>query len=123
MIEMDTSKNVQKNITAGGDVTGGDKITNNYYSSEQNNPIVKKSSNPFENISKRHFDNPEVIGRDTEISEIHKRLQNQKLPVYLHAIGGLGKTSVVRSYCFHYQHEYDQIFWIDVTNKDCRILV
>lgn len=50
------------------------------------------------------------IGRDAEIEDIHARLQ--KSPVlFLHGIGGIGKSELAKQYAKKYQSEYDTVIF------------
>lgn len=50
------------------------------------------------------------IGRDTEIEEIHTRLQQNPI-LFLHGIGGIGKSELAKQYAKKYADEYDTIIF------------
>ena len=50
------------------------------------------------------------IGRDTEIKDIHARLQQSPV-LFLHGIGGIGKSELAKQYAKTYQSEYDTVIF------------
>lgn len=48
------------------------------------------------------------IGRDTEIEEIHARLQQSPV-LFLHGIGGIGKSELAKQYAKKHADEYDTV--------------
>lgn len=50
------------------------------------------------------------IGRDTEIEEIHTRLQQNPV-LFLHGIGGIGKSELAKQYAKKYVYEYDTVIF------------
>lgn len=50
------------------------------------------------------------IGRDAEIKDIHTRLQQSSV-LFLHGIGGIGKSELAKQYAKKYQSEYDTIIF------------
>lgn len=50
------------------------------------------------------------IGRDAEIKDIHARLQQSPV-LFLHGIGGIGKSELAKQYAKKYQSEYDTIIF------------
>lgn len=69
----------------------------------------------------------QFIGRQSEIENLHQRLQAKKPTVLVNGIGGVGKTALAKKYVEEYQEEYNHIVWLDqqnsllnafITNKD-----
>ena len=50
------------------------------------------------------------IGRDTELQDIHARLQQNPI-LFLHGIGGIGKSELAKQYAANYQSDYDTVFF------------
>ena len=50
------------------------------------------------------------IGRDTEIEEIHTRLQQNPV-LFLHGVGGIGKSELAKQYAKKYADEYDIVIF------------
>ena len=48
------------------------------------------------------------IGRDAEIEDIHARLQQSPV-LFLHGIGGIGKSELAKQYAKKYRSEYDTV--------------
>lgn len=51
------------------------------------------------------------IGREREINEIHKSFQNSNKAVFLHGVGGIGKSSLAIAYAINYKKDYDNILF------------
>ena len=51
------------------------------------------------------------IGREQEINEIHKSFQNSNKAVFLHGIGGIGKSSLAIAYAISHKKDYDNILF------------
>lgn len=69
------------------------------------------------------------IGRDTEIQDIHTSLEQNPI-LFLHGIGGIGKSELAKQYAAKYQSEYDTVFFapydIDIVSlitNDSRIQI
>ncbi len=50
------------------------------------------------------------VGRNSEIEEIHMRLQQNPI-LFLHGIGGIGKSELAKQYAKKYENEYETIVW------------
>ena len=78
---------------------------------EQLDKIIKLSNteNQFL-ISSRINPKGGFIGRDTELQDIHARLKQNPI-LFLHGIGGIGKSELAKQYAVRYQSEYDTVFF------------
>lgn len=76
---------------------------------EQLDKIIE-FSNPKEPFLKSSLPNVSgfFTGRDAEIEEIHKRLQENNV-LFLSGIGGIGKSELVKHYAEAYKNSYDVI--------------
>jgi len=61
------------------------------------------------------------IGRDAEIKEIYKRLQENNV-LFLSGIGGIGKSELAKHYAKKYESEYDAIIFAPFVN-DIQMMV
>lgn len=54
---------------------------------------------------------PKMIffGRENVLSEIHSRFQNGERVIFLHGIGGIGKTQIAKQYAKQYRNDYDTV--------------
>lgn len=50
------------------------------------------------------------IGRDAEIEDIHAKLQQNRV-LFLHGIGGIGKSELAKQYAMRYGNEYDTVIF------------
>ena len=83
------------------------------------------SNNSFEKLPKGKYGFPDTnsdvyIPRTKYLTQINIKLQKSS-PIYIHAIGGLGKTTIARNFCKLYSKKYDYIFWINTNANDTRI--
>ena len=69
-------------------------------------------SNPKEPFLKSSLPNVSgfFTGRDSEIEEIHKRLQENNI-LFLSGIGGIGKSELAKHYAKKHEREYDAIIF------------
>ena len=51
------------------------------------------------------------IGRNMEINEIHSQFQNGNKAVFLHGIGGIGKSTLAVAYALSHKKDYDTILF------------
>lgn len=51
------------------------------------------------------------IGRDMEINKIHSQFQNGNKAVFLHGIGGIGKSTLAVAYALSHKEDYDTILF------------
>ena len=62
------------------------------------------------------------IGRDAEIKDIHARLQQSPV-LFLHGIGGIGKSELAKQYAKKYGSEYDTVIFApyvtDIVSLHC----
>lgn len=80
-------------------------------------------------VSKTVTPNAFFIGRDRELNDIHKSLQeNSRL--FLCGIGGIGKSELAKNYATLYKDSYDTVLfatyagsWLKLITDDSRILI
>ena len=67
-------------------------------------------ANPKEHFLISNLPTPKsfFIGRDKEIEDIHQKLQENNI-LFLHGIGGIGKSELAKQYAKKYRSEYDTI--------------
>ena len=51
------------------------------------------------------------IGRDFDINAIHKEFQSNKNAVFLHGVGGIGKSSLAMAYAVSHKRDYDTVLF------------
>lgn len=51
-------------------------------------------------------------GRNDILSEIHSRFQREEHVLFLHGIGGIGKTQIAKQYAKKHKYDYDTIIYI-----------
>lgn len=59
--------------------------------------------------------NPNFIGREDLLDELHRRLQTGMtavLPEALHGMGGVGKSQIAVEYVYRHTADYDLIWWV-----------
>ena len=61
--------------------------------------------------SKPVFPNKHFVGRSEIVSEIEKRFAEGHHLVFLHGIGGIGKTEIAKKYAFDHRNDYDTIIY------------
>jgi len=59
--------------------------------------------------------NSGFMGRDNEIQELHENLRSNDI-VFLHGIGGIGKSEIAKQYAKRYSGEYDEIIFAAYTS-------
>ena len=83
--------------------------------------ISNNASLPEPDVYAPFYDYSKLIGRKELLKQLDDKLLTETLPVYLHAIGGLGKTEIAKAYCHsEYAPKYDYIFWVSVSSDDVR---
>jgi len=60
----------------------------------------------------------QIVGRESEIEDLHKRLFDNKQVVLVNGMGGIGKTTVASVYATEYLPEYKHIAWISQVSGD-----
>jgi hypothetical protein len=67
------------------------------------------------------YDLQNLIDRKDLLRLIDVKLAETSLPVYLHAVGGLGKSEVALAFCnSDYASSYSYIFWVTASSGDIR---
>jgi tetratricopeptide (TPR) repeat protein/GTPase SAR1 family protein len=66
--------------------------------------------------------NPEtdLIGRITELNDLHKRLTSNRKVVLVSGLGGIGKTTLAIAYLNQFYDYYHHIAWLTQTTDDVR---
>lgn len=77
---------------------------------------IIKLSNPEKQFLISSTINPQdgFIGRDAEMQDIHKNLQQNPI-LFLHGIGGIGKSELAKQYAKRYMSEYDTVIFAPYT--------
>lgn len=63
--------------------------------------------------------NHNFVGRDDELSMVHKLLQGSsdsdhaEVVVVLHGLGGMGKTQLANQYAYLHERDYTSIWWVN----------
>lgn len=77
---------------------------------------------PIWNVPQR---NSIFTDRDTILSNLYEIFkegqEGQVLTHVINGLGGIGKTQVAIEYAYRYNHRYDAVFWIDVSNEQTLI--
>ena len=63
-----------------------------------------------------HTDSNKIVGRQTDIANLHTLLTTDKEVVLVNAIGGVGKTTLLQLYVHQYYDHYKHLLW--VTQQD-----
>ncbi len=63
-----------------------------------------------------HTDPNKIVGRQTDIANLHTLLNTNKEVVLVNAIGGVGKTTLLQLYVHQYYDHYKHLLW--VTQQD-----
>lgn len=67
-------------------------------------------------ISSIKLKDVKLVGRDDDLVNIRKLLVENKTPILINGIGGVGKTSIVRKYQYIYANNYDHIIWLQISS-------
>jgi tetratricopeptide (TPR) repeat protein len=61
-----------------------------------------------------HQRNPNFVGRDAMLDQIHKTLtsKNAAALTAIHGMGGVGKTQLAAEYAYHHAGDYQVVWWI-----------
>jgi tetratricopeptide (TPR) repeat protein len=59
-----------------------------------------------------HTDSNKIVGRQTDLNNLHTLLTTQKEVVLVTAIGGVGKTTLLQAYVHQYYDHYNHLLWI-----------
>lgn len=75
-------------------------------------PRFPRALPPIWNIP--HQQNPNFIGRDSLLDQIHRTLtsENAAALTAIHGLGGVGKTQLASEYAYAHAHEYETVWWI-----------
>jgi tetratricopeptide (TPR) repeat protein len=80
------------------------------------NSIAKTSKDLTLRIPKIHL--TEVIGRESELEDLHKLLFDNKHVVVVNGLGGIGKTTLAQAYMSLYYDDYQHIAWISQSSEN-----
>ena len=64
----------------------------------------------LEVLGKTVMPRPFFVGRETEIDEIHRRLQQEHV-LFLQGMGGIGKSEIAKGYAEKYKEDYNKILF------------
>ena len=56
----------------------------------------------------------QFVDREEELADIHRQLSSGSGRVLLHGMGGLGKTTLARTYAARFAEAYDTVVWLNV---------
>jgi len=56
------------------------------------------------------------IGREEDLAEVHKLLQQKNTLLLMNGLGGVGKTTLAIEYVNRYREKYDHLIWLDFKN-------
>lgn len=75
-------------------------------------------SRPEQHVLQEHFTyhNDCFIGRHEELTTMHAALHHGNV-LFLHGLGGIGKSELARQYAWKFRQEYDTIVWIPYMNS------
>ena len=75
--------------------------------------IEKTESSLPKELSVVHKRNPnDIVGRDTDLQELHDLLFDEKQVVLVNGLGGIGKTTLAETYIAKYYDDYHHFVWI-----------
>ncbi|MEL6926234.1 MAG: NB-ARC domain-containing protein, partial [Bacteroidota bacterium] len=60
----------------------------------------------------------QIIGRTSDLKDLHRRLFNQQQVVLVNGMGGVGKTTLAQVYCSAYYEQYAHIAWVSMLTED-----
>ena len=60
----------------------------------------------------------DIIGRESDLDQLHKALHTEKRVVVVNGIGGIGKTTLAQAYVSRYYDAYQHILWITQESDD-----
>jgi AAA ATPase domain len=68
-------------------------------------------------------DVPEIeqfVAREEELAEIHRMLcgDGSRRTVFLHGLGGVGKTQLTIAYAKRHKDNYSAVFWLNIKDED-----
>ncbi|MBE9461897.1 tetratricopeptide repeat protein [Dyadobacter subterraneus] len=78
------------------------------------------SNHPFANYITEIPQIGTLLGRDEELKVLKEQLFIHQRPVLLNGLGGIGKTSLARTFVNQNQHDFQHIVWINCINKNIR---
>ncbi len=79
------------------------------------NSVAKPPKDLTLRIPKIHIS--EVIGRESELEDLHKLLFDNKHVVVVNGLGGIGKTTLAQAYMSLYYDDYQHIAWISQSSE------
>lgn len=87
------------------------------YPNRFNETVATKQSKkyPRELTPIQHIDPSDIIGRDSELEELHQHLFNNKKVIVVNGLGGIGKTMLAQAYISKYGDSYHHLAWVSQT--------
>lgn len=103
-------KNRTGNITNVSHAKIGDET---HYHYDSGRPLPKELTL---SIPKTHPQ--DIIGRETDLTQLHDLLNAQQRVVLVNGLGGIGKTTLAQAYVARYYIDYQHIVWIVQTQEN-----
>ncbi|MCX7749634.1 MAG: tetratricopeptide repeat protein [Clostridia bacterium] len=84
------------------------------YNKIPSKPTLKEVPVDLTNIT---YKGEGIIGRETELEELHTRLSNSRMVLVVNGIGGIGKTALCREYIQKCRCQYKYAAWVNCTGR------
>ncbi len=113
------NKNITKNsigdINNVGSVDIGDKTIINIIL-----PSPKKIQKELTEFIPR-IEKDKIVGRESELVDLRKRLFDNKQVLLVNGLGGIGKTTIAQAYMSEYWDDYEHVAWVEINNDNIAI--
>jgi len=96
-----------------GDNIGHNKIVNIYTAKEKER---NKELTFIQKVNPRN-----IVGREDDLEDLHRELNQHKQVVVINGMGGIGKTTLAAAYVFKYYETYEHIAWVTQNENDIRL--
>jgi tetratricopeptide (TPR) repeat protein len=85
----------------------------NRHHKNKRNKLLKELTLKFPKLLKN-----QIVGRESDIEDLHERLFDNEQVVLVNGMGGIGKTTVASVYATEYLNEYKHIVWVNQLTDD-----